>query len=164
MAAPVQGVGARFFEEFVPGETFRSQGFTFTEAAIIDFAWQFDPQPFHTDVDYAREHSIYGGLIASGYHTLSVTFRLAHSIGLFAGTNITGRRLDDVVFHRPVYAGDTLHVILEVLSAAPAERHADRGYVRVAWDVCNQRGDTVLTARPEHVVMRRRPGDGTGPQ
>ena len=155
MADPAPGVAARHFDQFVPGETFRSQGFTFTEAAIIDFAWQFDPQPFHTDVDYAREHSIYGGLIASGYHTLSVTFRLAHAIGLFNGTNITGRRLDDVVFHRPVYAGDTLHVILEVLSVTPSERQADRGYVQVAWDVQNQKGETVLTAKPEHVVMRR---------
>ena len=155
MAGPAFGVGARFFDQFVPGEKFTSQGFTFTEAAIIGFAWQFDPQPFHTDVDYAREHSIYGGLIASGYHTLSVTFRLAHSIGLFNGTNITGRRLDNVVFHRPVYAGDTLHVVLEILSVRASERQPDRGYIQVAWDVRNQNGETVLTARPEHVVMRK---------
>lgn len=115
-------------------------------------------------MDYAREHSIYGGLIASGYHTLSVSFRLAHSIGLFNGTNVTGRRLDDVVFHRPVYAGDTLHVVLEILSAMPSERQSNRGYVQVAWDVKNQKGETVLTAKPEHVVMRQTGGDGTGPQ
>ena len=154
MAAPVQSVAARYFDDLTVGEQFKSPGFTFTEAAIIDFAWQFDPQPFHTDVDYAREHSIYGGLIASGYHTLSVCFRLVHSTGLFAGTNITGRKLDGVRFLKPVYAGDTLRVVVTVRSLTPSSR-PDRGYVGLTWDVRNQTDACVLTAEPEHVVMRR---------
>jgi acyl dehydratase len=157
MAAPTLGVGARFFEDFRIGELFVSQGYTFTEAGVIDFAWQFDPQPFHTDVNYAREHSIYGGLIASGYHTMAVSFRLVHSIGLFAGTNITGRGLDEVRFKRPVYAGDTLHVRATVRALAPSKSRPDRGYVGLDWDVRNQRDECVLTAKPEHVVMRRPP-------
>ena len=155
MASPTVGVAAHYFDDFSIGDSFSSAGFTFTEAAIIDFAWQFDPQPFHTDVDYAREHSIYGGLIASGYHTLSVCFRLVHSIGLFAGTNITGRNLDEVRFLKPVYAGDTLHVIATVRSLTPSGSRTDRGYVGMEWDVRNQKGECVLTAKPEHVVMRR---------
>jgi len=154
MAEPVRGVAAHFFDDLSVGAQFTSPGFTFTEAAIIDFAWQFDPQPFHTDVEYAREHSIYGGLIASGYHTLSVCFRLVHAIGLFAGTNITGRNLDEVRFLKPVYAGDTLHVIATVRALTPSSR-ADRGYVGMEWDVRNQKGECVLTAKPEHVVVRR---------
>ena len=155
MASLTVGVAAHYFDDFSIGDSFSSAGFTFTEAAIIDFAWQFDPQPFHTDVDYAREHSIYGGLIASGYHTLSVCFRLVHSIGLFAGTNITGRNLDEVRFLKPVYAGDTLHVIATVRSLTPSGSRTDRGYVGMEWDVRNQKGECVLTAKPEHVVMRR---------
>lgn len=154
MAPPVQSVAARYFDDLAVGERFASAGFTFTEAGIIDFAWQFDPQPFHTDADYAREHSIYGGLIASGYHTLSVCFRLVHGIGLFAGTNITGRKLDGVRFLKPVYAGDTLRVLVTVRTLTPSSR-PDRGYVGLSWDVRNQKDEGVLTAEPEHVVMRR---------
>lgn len=159
MASPSIGVAARYFDDFEVGETFVSSGFTFTEAGIIDFAFQFDPQPFHVDADYARDHSIYGGLIASGYHTLSVCFRLVHGIGLFNGTNITGRKLDGVRFLRPVYVGDTLHVRVRVEAVTPSSR-ADRGYVQIAWDVRNQKDECVLEAKPEHVVRRRVEGAG----
>ncbi len=159
MAEPTQSVAAHFFDDLTVGAQFTSPGFTFTEAGIIDFAWQFDPQPFHTDVEHAREHSIYGGLIASGYHTLSVCFRLVHATGLFAGTNNTGRNLDEVRFLKPVYAGDTLHVIATVRSLTPSGSRTDRGYVGMAWDVRNQKGECVLTAKPEHVVMRQIAGD-----
>ena len=65
----------RYFEDFKVGDRFVSAAHTMTEAAIIDFARQWDPQPFHVDPEFARGWT-YGGLIASGLHTMSATLRL----------------------------------------------------------------------------------------
>ena len=151
MAPPVQSVAARYFDDLAVGERFASAGFTFTEAGIIDFAWQFDPQPFHTDADYAREHSIYGGLIASGYHTLSVCFRLVHGIGLFAGTNITGRKLDGVRFLKPVFIGDTVHLRVTV-EEKKAMRRLGGGLVNFKVEVVNQADDVTQRGNWELLV------------
>src|SRR5258708_26727122 len=65
----------RLFDDFKIGERFTSDGMTMTEAAILDFAQRFDPQPFHLDLEAAKT-SPYGGLIAPGLHTFAVGFRL----------------------------------------------------------------------------------------
>ena len=72
----------RYFEDFSPGDLFHTAQYTFSESSIIDYAFTWDPQPFHLDKQYA-ENSIYGGLIASGFQTLGVTFRLMFQAGMF---------------------------------------------------------------------------------
>ena len=64
-----------YFEDFTPGREFRTEGVTVTESQILDFALAFDPQPFHLDAEAAKG-TIFGGLIASGFHTMALTFRL----------------------------------------------------------------------------------------
>ena len=158
MAEPTQSVAAHFFDDLTVGAQFTSPGFTFTEAGIIDFAWQFDPQPFHTDVEHAREHSIYGGLIASGYHTLSVCFRLVHATGLFAGTNNTGRNLDEVRFLKPVYAGDDVIALTRVENLRRVRSLRCYQFRRQGDDVLLAKGETdwvfvnIATGRPQAVA------------
>ena len=65
----------RYFDDFQVGEKFTSRGVTFTESDIIDFGLRYDPQPFHIDAEAAAE-SVYGGLIASGFQTIALTFRM----------------------------------------------------------------------------------------
>ena len=72
----------RYYEDFKVGDRFTSAGLTMTEAAIIDFAQQWDPQPFHTDAEFAKKWT-FGGLIASGLHTMAVTLRLWLDQGVF---------------------------------------------------------------------------------
>jgi acyl dehydratase len=62
----------RYFDDFAVGERFVTRGMTLTESLILDFALRYDPQPFHIDVEAAKQ-SNYGGLIASGFHTLAAT-------------------------------------------------------------------------------------------
>ena len=69
----------RFYEDFKVGDRFMSGGMTITEAAIIDFARQWDPQPFHTDPAFAAKWT-FGGLIASGLHTMAATLRLLFTL------------------------------------------------------------------------------------
>ena len=63
------------FEDFEPGQVYELGSRTVTEDEIVDFARQFDPQPFHVDPEAARE-SVFGGLIASGWHTGAMWMRL----------------------------------------------------------------------------------------
>ena len=142
-----------YLEDLSPGDRWESTGYTFTEAAIIDFAMRFDPQPFHMDAEAAKE-TIYGGIIASGFHTLSICFRLVYQTGVFAGTGVGGKGLDELRWTRVVRPGDTIRVEVEILSAAVSSR-PDRGNVQARYTARNQNGETVLTANLNHVIKAR---------
>lgn len=145
---------AAVFEDFVVGGGWSTGGYTFSESEVIDFAFRYDPQPFHIDAEAARA-SIWGGLIVSGFHTLSVAFRLVYQSGPLNPHNIGGKGIDTVRWHRAVRPGDTIRVAVEVLSAAPSSRQPDRGTVVLRYSVANQHGEVVLTADFLHVVARR---------
>ena len=90
----------RYLEDYHAGEVVRAHGVTVSEADIIEFAFRYDPQPFHLDVGAAKE-SLYGGLIASGFQTLAVTFRLFFATGI-TGHNMGGKGLKDLRWLHPV--------------------------------------------------------------
>lgn len=145
----------RWLEDVTVGDRFETPGYTFTEGEIVDFAFRYDPQPFHIDRAFAEGESIYGSLIASGFHTLVVCFRLVHMTGYFVPSNIGGRGLDELRWLKAVRPGDTLRVEAEIVAARPSTSRPDRGDVTVAWAVSNQHGETVMTARLNHVIARR---------
>jgi acyl dehydratase len=144
-----------YFEDFAPGHRFQTPGLTVTEAAIIDFAERFDRQPFHLDVEAAKA-TPYGGLIASGIHTIAVTFGLFLQTGVTAASSLGSPGLDEVRWLLPVRPGDTLRVEIEVAAARPSSSRTDRGIVTMSYTTRNQRGETVMTMRG-HQLLRRRP-------
>lgn len=144
----------RYFEEFSAGEEIVSAGQTLTQDAIIAFAALYDPQAFHIDVEAART-SPYGGLIASGFQTLAVAFRMFLDTGVLAGTSFGSPGMDDLRWTRPVRPGDTLHTIANVVEVRPSASKPDRGLVRFAFRVLNQRGEEVLTFATTVFVARR---------
>ena len=149
----------RYLEDIRVGDRFRSVDYTVTEGEIIDYARRYDPQPFHTDPAAARE-SIFGGLVASGWHTAAITMRLiAQSEVRIAGGSI-GLGLEELRWLRPVRPGDTLHVEVEVLEVRPSRSHPDRGIVRFRNTTRNQTGEIVQTMVTALYVPRR--GDVTG--
>lgn len=151
------GDTGRWFEDFKVGQRFETDGYTFTESSIIDFALQYDPQYFHIDRERAAD-SIYGGLIASGFHTLSVVFRLLVQAGVFGSGNLGGKGLDELRWQRAVRPGDTLRVTCQVLELLPSSR-PERGNMRMSFDARNQYNETALTGVLMPVI-RRRPVDG----
>lgn len=151
---------ARHFEDFAEGDSFRSPSLTLTESAIVDFALTWDPQPFHIDAEYARERGNYGGLIASGLHTMAATLRLWLADGVFAACNIGSPGLDNVRFPRPVRPGDTLTVTTEILSLRASESKPDRGIARIRHTTRQQAGAVVMTMEAT-VFLRRRPSELT---
>ena len=91
-----------YFEDLEPGLRFETMGKTLSEAEILDFAFRYDPQPFHMDVDYA-EKGPYGGLIASGIQTIAVALRMFFQSGVFAPEiSIGSPGVDELRWLQPV--------------------------------------------------------------
>jgi len=145
-----------YFEDFTPGREFRTDGATITEAQILDFALAFDPQPFHLDAEAAKQ-SIFGGLIASGFHTMALTFRLFAQTRALAACSLGSPGVDELRWLRPVRPGDTLRAVVRVAEQRPSSSKPDRGIVRLQWTTLNQAGEPVLTMTSMQLV-RRRPG------
>lgn len=146
---------ALYLEDFTAGRRFESPPLTLAEAEVVEFARRYDPQPFHLDAEAARQ-SPYGGLIASGLHTLTLTFGLFLQTGALAAASLGSPGLDEVRWLVPVRPGDTLRVVVEVLAARPSVSKPDRGIATLRYEMRNQRGEIVLTMRG-HQILRRRP-------
>jgi acyl dehydratase len=146
----------RFLDDLAPGQRFTSPGLTLSEAEIIDFAWRYDPQPFHLDANAAAE-SPYGGLIASGFQSLAICFRLFIQSGVLAESSMGSPGIDELRWLAPVRPGDTLHSEIEVLEVRPSNSKPDRGIARLKYQAVNQRGEAVLSFIVMH-LLRRKPG------
>jgi acyl dehydratase len=147
-------VMGRYFEEFTPGSEIVSGGQTLTLESMIAFASLYDPQSFHIDVE-AAARSPYGGLIASGFQTLAVGFRLFLDTAVLAGTSFGSNAMDELRWLKPVRPGDTLHTISRVIDARPSASKPDRGIVRASFRVLNQQDEDVLTFSTTVFVARR---------
>ena len=146
-------MSGRYYEDWQVGDVIRTEGVTITESQIIDFALKYDPQPFHIDAEAARQ-SQFGGLIASGFLTQALTFRLFRDTGLLTGTGMGAGGIDELRWLRPVRPGDTIRVTVEVIEKRPSSR-PDRGYVRLRYTTSNQRGEPVLTMLSSGIIATR---------
>ncbi len=144
----------RYLEDFAPGDRFESHGKTMTEAEIIDFAFRYDPQPFHIDTEAARV-SPYGGIIASGFHTMVVGFRMLWQTGVFSACGLGSPGFDEVRWLMPVRPGDTLRTAVEVIEVRPSASKPDRGICRLKYTVLNQNDEAVMTMLAVQFVARR---------
>ena len=153
-AYPRAMISGKYFDDMSVGDTFESGGITLTEGAIIDFALTHDPQPFHID-KVAAKASIFGGLIASGFQTIALTFRLFRDTGVLTGTNLGGHGMDVVRWLAPVFPGDTLHARVTVEALTPSRSKPDRGTVRFRYRTYNQDDVEVLSLTMDHVMARR---------
>ncbi len=142
-----------YLDDLSAGQVFDTPGVTLTEAEIIDFAWRYDPQPFHLDVG-AAARSPYGGLIASGFQTLAVCFRLFIQQGRLHGSSIGSPGIDELRWLAPVRPGDTLHARVEVLEVRPSKTKPDRGIARLRYEAPNAQGEVVLSFIVNHLLRR----------
>jgi acyl dehydratase len=143
-----------YLEDFKVGDEFRSPGITLTEAQIIDFALTFDPQPIHVDVTAAAAGP-FGGLIASGFHTAALSFRLFWQTGVLHDSSLGSPGLDELRWLKPVRPGDTLRVVVTVMDVRRSTSKPDRGTVKMAYTTLNQRGEPVMTLAGVQLVRAR---------
>lgn len=105
---------------------------------IIGFARQFDPQPFHLDEEAAKD-TFFGGLAASGWHTMAITMRLlVESLPFAQGVIGVG---GEISWPRPTRPGDVLHVESKILDITPSRSRPNQGVVTVESRTLNQDGD-----------------------
>lgn len=142
-----------YLDDLRVGQRFVSSTHTMDAAEIVRFAAEYDPQPFHLD-DAAGRQTLFGGLVASGWHTAGTTMRLIVGGGLPIAGGIVGSG-GELLWTNPVRPGDTLHVECEVLEITPSRSKPDRGTVVVRCLTKNQNGETVQSFTPKLVVPRR---------
>jgi acyl dehydratase len=134
----------RYFEDYVPGAVHEFGSIRVEEADIIDFGRRFDPQPFHTDPEAAKQ-SAFGGLIASGWHTASIAMRLLVDHYVSRAASLGSPGVDEVRWKKPVRPGDTLSIRVTVLEARVSRSKPNQGTIRSYVEVLNQRREVVMT-------------------
>lgn len=151
----------RFWWEDFPAGSVREFGAKpVTRDAVIAFAAEFDPQPFHLD-DEAAEASLFGRLSASGWHTCAMTMRMICDDHLLDAASLGSPGIDSLRWTKPVYPGDTLSVRLEVLEARPMGSRPEVGLLRQRWQVLNQHRDVVMTMEGWGMIRRRPSGEAS---
>lgn len=133
-----------WWEDFRIGDTTEMGRHTFTEEEILAFGRQFDPQPFHADPAAARE-TVFGGLIASGWHTCSVGMRLMVQSYLGRAVSLGSPGIDNIRWLKPVRPGDTLAYRRTVVESRASATRKGVGLVKHRWEAVNQHGELVLT-------------------
>lgn len=147
----------RYFDDFTIGERLEGGSATLTEAQIIDFAMMYDPQSFHVDNQAAAE-SHFGGLIASGFQTIALCFRLFIQRDHFRACSMGGPAIDELRFLIPVRPGDTLRCEAQIEELNPSKSKPNIGIVRYRIKGFNQHREKVVSYLVTN-MLKRRPED-----
>lgn len=143
-----------YFEDFTPGRSFRTPGATLSEAQILDFAFTYDPQPFHMDAVAAQDWG-YEGLIASGLQTLCVAFRLFLQSRIINACSLGSPGMDELRWLLPVRPNDTIHVVATVEQQRQSRSKPDRGLVHMRYEVFNQKDERVMSWIAMQIMAKR---------
>ncbi|MBI3525597.1 MAG: MaoC family dehydratase [Betaproteobacteria bacterium] len=144
-----------YWEDFTVGSVRDHGGMVLSQEDILRFAREFDPQPFHVDETAASE-SIFGGLIASGWHTCALAMRMMCDAYLLESASLGSPGVDSIKWLKPVRPGDTLRLRTTVLEARPLESKPNIGLIRSQWQVYNQQDECVMEMQG-YGMFRRRP-------
>jgi acyl dehydratase len=144
----------KYFEDVEVGETTRFGRYEVTREEIIEYARQFDPQPFHLDEEAARA-SMFGGLIASGWHTGAMFIRMVCDGMVPTAATSGSMGFDDLRWLKPVRPGDVLSVDSVVREKIESRSRPDRGTVKIESRVSNQRGEVVMSLVSLVIYLRR---------
>jgi acyl dehydratase len=141
-------------EDLAVGETYEFGGRKVTKDEIVEFAERYDPQPFHVDEEAARD-SMFGGLIASGWHTAAVCMRLFVDGFLADVESAGGSGVNDLRWQKPVRPDDVLSLRAEILTKRPAENAPELGHVNVKLTGVNQNDNIVISWVLLGMIKRR---------
>ena len=144
----------RCFEDYAPGRTYECGSVSFSAEGIIAFARAYDPQDMHVDPEKAARSPL-GGIIASGWHTVSEVMRLYVDHFLPGPANTPSPGVDHLRWRKPVRPGDTLRLRVTVCEAIPSRTRPDRGIVKTLLEAFNQRDELVLSLRANDILLRR---------
>ena len=152
----------RWFDDYEAGERFTFGTTTIDEAEIIEFGRKFDPQPFHIDPEAAR-NTVYGRIIASGWHTGSIIMRMLGEY-LLGPSSMGSPGLDELLWPAPVYPGDRLTLVVEVLEVRPSRSKPDRGIIKMSHELVNQDCTTVVRSVANMMIARHPSRQSAAPE
>lgn len=145
-----------YWEDLQPGSVRELGTTSVTADEIKAFATQYDPQPFHVDEEAAK-HSMFGGLVASGWQTCALAMRLTVDKLLKNSSSQGSPGLESLKWIRPVFPGDVLSLRHTILEARPLRKRPDTGLVLSRWEMFNQHGGKVLEMEGYGMFGRRHP-------
>ena len=143
-----------YWEDFPVGQVREFGAMAVTREAVLAFAAEFDPQPFHLDAA-AAEAGLFGRLSASGWHTCAMAMRMMCDAYLLDSSSLGSPGIDSLRWTRPVHPGDTLGVRLTTLESRPMASRPNVGLMLSKWEVSNQRDELVLTMQGWGMFGRR---------
>ena len=138
-------------DEFTIGQVFTTKSFKLTKEDIMRFAGEFDPQYMHLDEDQANQGR-FNGIIASGIHTLAISFKLWVEEGKYGDDVIAGTGMNNIKFMKPVYPGDELHIIIEVLDKKVTKN--ETGILTVLLSTFNDKEEKVFEGELSALIKR----------
>jgi acyl dehydratase len=142
-----------YLDDLRVGQRFASGTYLVDEEQIKAFARQFDPQPFHLDPVAAKD-SLFGGLVASGWHTASISMRLMVEGGVPIAGGLIGAGAE-ITWPKPTRPGSILRVESEIIEIRPSRSRSDRGIVTVRSETLDQHDEVVQLFTAKLVVFRR---------
>lgn len=134
----------RWFDDYAVGEAFEFGLHEVSEQEIIDFARQYDPQPFHVDPEAAAA-SPYSGLIASGWMTAALAMRMMCEHFIPAQSSLGSPGVEQIRWLHPVRPGDRLRMRVSILALQRSRSKPDRGVVTARQEVINQHQQVVMS-------------------
>jgi len=144
----------RYFEDYEAGAIHQFGPIEVEEAEVIAFARRFDPQPFHINPEAAAQ-TVFGGLIASGWHTAGLMMRLCVDHYLSSVASLGSPGVDELRWLRPVRPGDELSVRVTILETKRSRSKPDRGIVRSLFEALNQAGEIVMSMKAVNFMRCR---------
>jgi acyl dehydratase len=144
-----------YYDDIEVGTTVRVGSYRIDADDIMSYARRWDPLPVHVD-EQAAKQTTFGGLTASGSHTLAIRTLLLHRVPIQEGVIAAGG-WDEIRFHKPVRPGDELWLEVTWIAKRPSASKPDRGVVTGLMKLLNQDGDVVLSHR-DVIIMRFRKG------
>jgi len=147
-----------YWEDFQPGGVIEATRAPVTKEEILEFAAEFDPQPFHLD-EAAAEASLLGGLCASGWHTCSMVMRMMCDAYVLDAASLGAPGVEETRWTKPVYVGDTLTARATCLASRASASRPTMGLTQFLWEAFNQKGELVASLRSWSMLERRRTGE-----
>jgi acyl dehydratase len=144
-----------FYEDIEVGATVRVGSHRMDADDIVSYARRWDPLPVHTD-EAAAQQTMFGGLTASGSHTMAVRVLLMHRVPIQEGL-IGAAGWDEVRFHQPVRPGDELWLEVTWTAKRQSASRPDRGIVTASMKLLNQDNEPVLSQRGTIFMRLRTP-------
>jgi acyl dehydratase len=144
----------RWFEDFQVGDVSEFGPVTVTAHEIVEFAERYDPQPFHLDPE-AGAASPYGGLIASGWHTVALFMGMFVRAVLLDSSSLGSPGVEELRWLAPVRPGDELRGRSTVTDVRASATNPRRGTVFTTNEVLNQDGTVVMTLIARGFFTRR---------